>query len=242
MSNLDDVIRDGVLTVVPARGGSKGIPRKNLQELDGKPLVAHQILTAINATTAGTPIVSTDDDEIAAVAQEYGAIVPFKRPCELSIDDIPVIAAVKHCAEYIAERIDTPTHVVCLQPTSPFTRPTTLDAAIAKAVETGCDGVATIAKVTETHPYRTYRFEGDRIQPLEGITVEAPHQRQDRPDVYGFTGAVYVRTDDVLTAWDYDDFALGDDTRGVVQSPEEAFDIDTPFELKLARALCAYGE
>jgi len=231
-----------VLAVVPARGGSKSVPRKNLREIDGTPLVAHQIQTARSADEVNRTILSTDDDEIAAVGREYGAEVPFVRPASLATDDVPVIAAVKHSAEFFGDEGDLPTYTVCLQPTSPFTTAEQLDEAIRKARTTGCDSVVSVTEVTETHPYRAYRLENDRVKPLEGITREAPDQRQDRPDVYGFTGAIYVRKTELLLEWDGADFALGDDMRAVVQAEESSVEIDSEFDLTVARALAAYEE
>lgn len=231
-----------VLAVVPARGGSKGVPRKNLKAVAGKPLVAHQIETALGADGVDRTILSTDDEEIAAVGREYGADVPFLRPAQFSTDDVPVIAAVKHCAEYVAERGKKPAYTVCLQPTSPFTTVGQLESAVEKAQATDCDSVVSVERVTETHPYRAYRLEGDRVEPLEGITVEAPQQRQDRPDVYGFTGAIYVRRTDILLEWAEDDFALGEDVRAVVQTGDSTVEIDSEFDLRVARALATYDE
>lgn len=229
-----------VIAVVPARSGSKGVPRKNVRELDGKPLLAHQVENALEADTIDRTIVSTDDSEFAAIGRDYGAEVPFTRPDYLATDDVPVIAVYEHAVEHFTERDDRPSHVVGLQPTCPFTDPGMIDAAVKKARETGCDAVASVAEVIEPHPYNTYHLDGDRLEPFEGVTVEEPIQRQDRPDVYSFTGAIFVRTSAVLEAWDGEDYALGTDTRVVEQSERERLDIDTPFDLKVARALAQY--
>lgn len=229
-----------VLSVVPARGGSKGIPRKNLRLLDGKPLVAHQIEASVGAELTDETIVSTDDPEIAAAAEAFGASVPFERPAELADDDVPVIDAVKHAAEYWRDERATPTYVLCLQPTSPFTTSDQIDEGIRTARASGCDSVVAVERVTDTHPYRAYRLDDDRLEHLEGITREAPEQRQDRPDVYGFTGAIYVRRAELLFDWDRSDFALGDDVRAVLQEEESSVEIDTPFQLRTARALASY--
>lgn len=229
-----------VLTVIPARGGSKSVHRKNIQDLGGKPLIAHQIATSQSAVTVREPVVSTEDQEIAAVSKKYGAVVPFERPSSLAQDDVPIIAAVQHCAEYFSNQGSRPDYVVCLQPTSPFTEPQTIDRAVELMQTTSCDSVVSVAKIQETHPFRAYRFEQNRVRPIEGLTIEAPEQRQDRPSLYGFTGAVYVRKYNTLASWDYDDFALGEDIRGVVQTGKESLEIDTQFDMTLARALFSY--
>lgn len=231
-----------VVAVVPARGGSKGVPRKNLRPLGRKPLVAHQLETALAAETVDRTILSTDDEEIAAVGRDVGAEVPFIRPSELATDEVPVIAAVKHCAKFLLEDGVVPAYVVCLQPTSPFTTINQLDEAVSKALSTACDSVVSVAPVTETHPYRAYRLDGDQVYPIPGLTETEPLQRQDRPNVYGFTGAIYVRRLEVLLAWEYDDFALGQDIRAVVQHERSSVEIDTEFDLEVARALLNYEE
>ncbi|QIO24135.1 acylneuraminate cytidylyltransferase family protein [Haloarcula sp. JP-L23] len=232
---------DTVPVVIPARGGSKGIPRKNLRRLGEKPLVAHQIASALEAESVGTPVVSTDDEEIAAAAEEYGAEVPFTRPDALATDDVPVIAVVEHFLEHCLDTGVDPAYVLCLQPTSPFTTAAQIDAAVEKARSTRCDSVVSVTKVTDTHPYRAYRMADDRVEPLP-FTEEVPDQRQDRPDVYGFTGAIYLRQPNLLLDWDHDDFALGTDVRGIVQEGKSAVEIDTEFQLTLARALLAYQD
>lgn len=231
-----------ILAVIPARGGSKGVPGKNLRLIDGKPLVAHQIEAALSASTVDEVIVSTDDEDISAVAREVGASVPFMRPPDLAADDVSVIAALAHAAKYWHNEHGAPTYTLGLQPTSPFNTSSHIDAAVKKIRKTGCDSVVTIERVTETHPYRAYRLDDGRVRPIEGMTVTEPDQRQDRPSVYGFTGAIYLRQTELLLEWEGSDFALGEDVRAVVQSGRASVEIDTEFQLKLARALTAYSE
>jgi CMP-N-acetylneuraminic acid synthetase len=229
-----------ILAVIPARGGSKGVPGKNLRLLGGKPLIVHQIEAAQNASSVDEIIVSTDHEGIADAAEGAGAEVPFLRPEELAADEVPAIAAVKHAAEYFRDNHTTPEYVLCLQPTSPFNNSQSIDLASKKIRKTNCDSVVSIERVTETHPYRSYRLDGDKIAAIDGLTVTAPNQRQDRPIVYGFTGAIYLRRAGLLFDWNHEDFALGDDVRAVVQSGKEAIDIDTEFHLQMARAVVDY--
>jgi CMP-N-acetylneuraminic acid synthetase len=181
-----------------------------------------------------------DDEQIADAAREAGAEIPFMRPPELAADDVPVIAAFAHAAEYWREEHGAPTYTLGLQPTSPFTTSTEIDSATEKIRATGCDSVVSVEHVTETHPYRAYRVEGDRLKPIEGLTVTAAEQRQDRPDVYGFTGAIYLRQTELLFEWDGSDFGLGEDVRAIIQSGRSTVEIDTEFELRVARALAAW--
>jgi len=121
-----------VLAVVPARSGSKEISRKNLKELGGKPLVAHQIENARDASRIERTIVSTDDEEIADAGKEFGAEVPFVRPAELAADDVPVIAAYKHAMEWLDENYESPKYIIGLQPTCPFTLSSEINKAVSK--------------------------------------------------------------------------------------------------------------
>lgn len=231
----------GAVAVIPARGGSKGIPRKNLQEIGGKPLVAHPIENALNAETIDRTILTTDDDQIATIGKKYGAEVPFMRPPELATDDVPVIAALQHCLRYLLNECGDLEYIVALQPTCPFTLPSDIDEAVTMARDCNCDSVVSIAKITDTHPYRTYMLDGDQLVPFKDVTVDRPLQRQNRPDVYGLTGAIFVRRPAVLDSWVNEDFALGEDVRAIVQPEERALDIDTLFELKTARALYEFN-
>ncbi|WP_167837469.1 acylneuraminate cytidylyltransferase family protein [Halosimplex halophilum] len=230
------------VAVVPARGGSKGVPRKNLRTIDGQPLVSYQIETALAAERIDRVILSTDDEEIAEIGQKYGAEVPFIRPASLSQDDVPVIAVVKHALEYLIEENSRPTQIHCLQPTSPFTTPEQVDKAAVKLRNTDCDSVVAVERITDTHPHRAYRLEGDRIAPLEGITDETPNQRQDRPDTFGFTGAIYARKPKLLLNWDKTDFALGTDIRAIIQREESTIEIDTEFQLRIAKAIAKFTD
>jgi len=231
-----------VLAVIPARSGSKGVPRKNVRELDGSPLLAHQVKNAVEAENVDRTIVSTDSKEFADIGRDFGAQVPFIRPDEISGDDVPVISVYEHAREYFAGQSEEPTYVVGLQPTCPFTTTEQIETAVRKARISGCDSVVSVSKVTETHPYRSYTLSGDILTEFKGVTVDEPLQRQDRPEVYGLTGAIFVRRRSVLADWDGNDFALGDETKAIIQSNEESLDIDTLFDLRVARALCAYDK
>lgn len=230
-----------VLGVIPARAGSKGIPGKNLAELAGKPLLAHQIEHSRETSAIDRTIVSTDGDEIAQIARECGAEIPFRRPASLADDDTSVIAAYKHALEFFCDEGTPPRYVVGLQPTCPFTKPGSIERAVERIRETGADAVVGVTEVDpEQHPYRVYTLQGDRLRPFDDVTVDEPIQRQDLPAAYRLTGGIFVRHRSVLQEWRGDSFGLGGDTRVVRQGQREAIDIDTPFELRLARALCHY--
>ncbi len=227
------------LCVIPARGGSKGIPRKNIRILGGKPLIGHVITAALESAAFDKVVLSTDDDEIATVARrEYPEIeVPFKRDAALADDKTPLPAVSCDALEYFAdEAFDA---VFSLQPTNPFTRPETLRRAVELINYPGVDSVVSVSKIVHQHPFRAYKLDPERlwVTPLTEYTKESFPQKQDRPDAYGFTGALYGRRSYLFQDWPLEGFVLGDRVAGVVVSEEEGMDVDTPFDLEVCQAL-----
>ncbi|NPA07305.1 MAG: acylneuraminate cytidylyltransferase family protein [Chloroflexi bacterium] len=142
-----------VLAVIPARGGSKGIPGKNIRPFLGKPLLAWSVEQARAAVYVDRVIVSTDDDAIARVAREAGAEVPFRRPAELAADDVPIAHAVAHAAQWLADRGQRYDIIVQLEATSPFRYPGDIDRAIETLVTTpNAQSVVAVGPVTNDHP------------------------------------------------------------------------------------------
>jgi len=230
-----------VLAVIPARGGSKGIPRKNLKLLAGKPLIAYIIEAALKAKKLDRVIVSTEDKEIAQVARGYGAEVPFLRPLELARDEVSLIPVIKHAMEFMDELGWRADIIASLQPTAPFTQPEDIDAAVRKLVETGCDSVVSVESIERHHPFRAMKLSGDRLSPLTEYASEEYLQKQDRPPAYGFNGAIYVRKRKLLEKWAGKDFALGEDIRAIVMSPEKSVDINSPLDFLIAEALLKHN-
>lgn len=120
---MSDNARSGNVAVIPARGGSKRIPRKNIKPFAGKPMIAWSIEAALASGCFDRVIVSTDDDEIATVASEWGAEVPFRRPAELSDDHTGTIPVIAHAIGWLREQGETPTAACCLYATAPFVQP-----------------------------------------------------------------------------------------------------------------------
>src|SRR3954465_6185160 len=228
-----------VLAVIPARGGSKSIKRKNLVDVAGRPLIAWVIGAARAARRLDRVIVSTEDEEIAETARRWGAEVPFVRPAELATDTISLIPVVQHALtamDGLGFRADA---VVSMQATSPGLRGADVDAAVAKLEETGADSVATVLKVEHEHPYWAKRLEGDRVRPFSAETSETYLQRQDLPPAYVFDGAVFVRHRRLLESWSGRDFCLGADVRGLPLPAESSLHIDDPIHLEVARVVLA---
>ncbi len=167
------------LAIVPARGGSKGVPRKNLYPLAGRPLIAHTILTARRATSLERLIVSTDDAEIADVARAYGAEVPFLRPAEIAGDETPDLPVFQHALTVLGKSEGyRPDVIVHLRPTQPFRTAREIDEVVALLATTGADCVKSVRVVSE-HPYKMYRLRADRLVPY----VDTPERRRRGPDV-----------------------------------------------------------
>lgn len=222
-----------VVAIIPARGGSKGIPRKNIWDLAGKPLIAYTIEVALKSKKLDRVIVSTDNVKIAEIAKSYGAEVPFLRPIELAKDDTPGLLVIQHAVRYLENiegyKVDI---VVVLQPTSPLRNERYVDEAIEKLIRTRADSVVTVCRVKH-HPFWSFTAKGDRLYPFseKGITIS---RRQDLPEIYAVNGAVYAVRRDVL----FDQNSVfGRDTRAVVMPYEESVDIDDYFGLFVAEMM-----
>ncbi len=222
-----------LLAIIPARGGSKGIPAKNIRPLLGKPLIAYTIEAALHASALGRVIVSTDDPQTAAIAESFGAEVPFLRPAELGQDDTPTLDVVRHAlANLRTQQNYEPDAVVLLQPTSPLRRAADIDRAVAKLESTDADSVVSLCTV-EDSPYWMMRLQGDRVLPFVEDGREYT-RRQDLPAVYRKNGAIYVtRTDVIVNQKRF----LGEDTRGYIMDSESSIDIDTALDMEFAALL-----
>jgi len=225
-----------IVAIIPARGGSKGIPRKNIQEIAGKPLLAYTIEAAFKSKYINRVIVSTDSPEIAKIAKSYGAEVPFLRPPELAKDDTPGIVVVQHAVRYLETVEGYPVDiVVILQPTSPLRKTKYIDAAIKKLIESGADSVVSVCEVKH-HPFWSFIMKNDKLYPFieKGLTIT---RRQLLPKVYSANGAVYAVKKDVLFK---ENSVFGKDTRAIVMPREESVDIDDYFDLFMAEMVIKY--
>jgi len=167
------------LGVIPARGGSKSVPRKNLHPLGGRPLIAWTIGPSLRAKRLDRVIVSTDDPQIAAVARELGAEVPFLRPGALAADDTPDLPVFQHALAALREREGyVPDAVVHLRPTQPLRTAEEIDAVVDLWVASGADCVKSVRLVAE-HPFKMYRVAGARLHPY----LDTEERRRRGPDV-----------------------------------------------------------
>jgi N-acylneuraminate cytidylyltransferase len=186
-----------ILALIPARGGSKGIPRKNLLMLGGKPLIAYSILQAQESKRITRVIVSTDDDEIAEVARQWGAEVPFMRPAEYAQDLSPDIDVFRHCIEWLRDHEQyTPEMIVHLRPPGPVRRVEHIDEAIGMLIDhPDADALRSVSMATQT-PYKMWHFtpEGtmEPVLRLEGVPDSQSIPRQRLPIAYWQNGYVDV--------------------------------------------------
>jgi len=218
-----------ILAIIPARGGSKGIQRKNIKPLMGKPLIEWSIDSAKQSSCIDRIIVSTDDEEIASVAYELGADVPFIRPAELAVDATPGIAPVLHAIEQLPEY----DWVLLLQPTSPLRSAEDIDGIWQFCQYRGASSAVSICEVGK-HPYWMYqRNIEQRLEPFIMGRAEVT-RRQDLPPVYALNGALYLaRTDWLLIQNSF----IGSETLGYIMPPERSVDIDTPQDWRWAEFL-----
>jgi N-acylneuraminate cytidylyltransferase len=185
-----------ILALIPARGGSKGIPRKNVRLLAGKPLIAYSIDHALQSRHIGRVIVSTDDEDIAAAARAAGAEVPFMRPAEFARDMSPDLDVFRHALRWLRERENyVPELVVHLRPTGPVRRVELVDEAIARMLATPSADSLRAVSVPALTPYKMWRIENGFLKPLLTMPgVKEPHSmpRQMLPEVYWQNGYVDI--------------------------------------------------
>ncbi len=218
------------LAVVPARGGSKGVLRKNLREVGGKPLIAHTIVTGLAARSIDRLVVSTEDDEIAEVARSYGADVPFERPEALATDIASQLDVVIHALGVVEEVEAVPYDcVVLLQPTAPLRTSEDIDHCIAKLESEKADSVISFYRVEHGHPHYMYTLEGGCPVPLLKGAVSS--RRQDFPAVYIRNGAIYAVRRDVLVN---DRSFYGKEIRPYIMPYVRSVNIDTETDLSIA--------
>ena len=226
-----------VLGIVPARGGSTGIPRKSIAPLLQRPLLEYTADAARDSRRLTRVILTTDDEEIAAVGRAAGLDVPFTRPVEFARDDTPVLQVMQYALRTLeAEEGYIPWFVVLLQPTSPLRRAEHIDAAVDMLERTGADSVVSVVEVPhQFSPVSLLRLVEGRLEPWGGGATVT--QRQAKPTLYARNGpAVLVSRRDVLL----DTNSLyGTDSRPYLMTPEDSVDIDAAFALELAALLLA---
>lgn len=225
-------MKNKIVAIIPARGGSKGLPRKNIKPLLGKPLVAWTIEQAKNSKYVDKIIVSTDDREIAEISRKYGAEVPFLRPKELAMDESPTIDAIFHALEVLRTGNYNPNVVVLLQPTSPLRNAEDIDNAIKLFRDSDCESVVSVCEV-EHPPYWSFKIEEKCLRPLFDKRY-LRMRRQDLEEAYIPNGAIYVSTPQTL--YKYKGFYCNH-TIPYIMPVERSVDIDNEIDFMLAELL-----
>ncbi|MBI1975624.1 MAG: acylneuraminate cytidylyltransferase family protein [Candidatus Vogelbacteria bacterium] len=232
-----------VLALIQARGGSKGVPGKNIRMLGGKPLIAWTVEAARKAPSVNRVIISTDSAEIADAARIYGAEVPFIRPAEFATDDAKSIGLLRHALLWLEEHEGyRPDALVQLKPTNPLRTSAHIEDAIRLFKESSeTDAVITVRPVRE-HPYKTWkRTEDGRIEPFiqedyHHIKEAVKSPRQKLPEAFIQNSCVHViRPSTILEQ----NSSIGTNVRVVVMSEEDSLNIDTPNDFALAELLFA---
>src|SRR5438552_1205516 len=225
-----------VLGVITARGGSKGIPRKNIASLLGRPLLAYTAEAALAARRLTRVILSTDDEEIAGAGRACGLEVPFLRPVELAADDTPSLPVVQHAVVWFEERDERFDAVCLLQPTHPLRKAETIDACLALLEREAADAVVTMLPVPcHYNPYWVYfRSEDGSLRLSAGEDEAPPPRRQDLPAAFHREGSVYVTRRDVLMEGNS---LYGRRLLGYAVDATESVNIDCPEDLARAARL-----
>ena len=221
---------DRVLALVVARGGSKGIPGKNLRRVAGQPLIAHTLMAARRSRLLDRSVLSTDDPAIAAVARRHGVEVPFMRPARLARDRSHVIDVTLHALRWLDRREGyRPDWVMLLQPTSPLRTAQDIDGAIRMARQHGARAVVGVS-ASRRHPCLAKRITPTgTLAPFIDTTLQTV-RRQDLPPAYDLNGAIYLVRRDVLLAeksW------CPPAAHAYVMPPERSLDIDCRWDLRL---------
>lgn len=227
-----------VLGIIPARGGSKSIPQKNIRLLAEKPLIAHTIEITQKCDILNRTIISTDDNEIAEVARKYGGDVPFMRPKELAMDDTPMIPVLQHAVSFVEneEKIHVDV-IVLLDPTSPLRRVRDVEACINKLLNSDVDSVVTVCEVEHNPYFVMMELANDKLVPLIKNDTEIS-RRQDAPDVYRLNAAVYAIKRDVLMN---ESKIITDNTMAVMMPQDLSAHIDHAIDFEFVEFLIKKG-
>ncbi len=215
-----------VVAIIPARGGSKGIPRKNVKLLAGKPLINYPIEAAKKCSLVDRVIVSTEDKEIAETARKAGAEI-INRPAKLAADNVPTLPVLIHAVKELEKNGCTPDVIVLLYATAPFVKADYIEEGIKKVIA-GADSAVSVCE--DTRNYKLWKKSGRGYKPLFKKRVN----RQATEKAYRENGAFYIMSYDTLMKGNS---VTGKNTELVFMRPEESIDIDAPLDLALAEAL-----
>ncbi len=217
-----------VLAIIPARGGSKGIPKKNIKAVSGKPMINYTIEAAKECEYIDKVIVSTDDEEIAEVSMKAGAIVPFLRPDELASDEAKTIDVVMHAVEFYERKAERYDIIVLLQPTSPLRNSEDIQKALEYYIRKGEKSLVSVSEVTE-NPILMRQF-GENNELTKLVDEDSTVRRQDMEKYYKVNGAIYINSMKELN----ENTSFNDNVMGYVLPQDHSIDIDHPEDIVVA--------
>jgi CMP-N,N'-diacetyllegionaminic acid synthase len=221
-----------LLALIPARGGSKGLPGKNLRPLAGKPLIAWTIEQALRCPAIDRVIVSTDDPAIAETATQWGAEVPFLRPSELAADDSRMVDVVLHALDWDRANNQSWGEVMLLQATSPLRELLDIKASLARMDECRAEAIVSVCPCEHSPMWANTLGPNGRMN--EFLRMQTEGNRQDLPTYYRLNGAIYLaRTDYFRRCGGF----YGEQTYAVIMPNERSIDIDSPLDFELAEFL-----
>lgn len=228
-----------ILVVIPARGGSKRLPGKNIKKIGGKPIIAHTVLAAKNSKYIDRVAVSTDDPAIAKVARDYGSEVPFIRPAKLANDKAPTLPVVQHAVRFYENELKfKPDLIILIQPTNPLIKAEDIDKTIETLFKTKTNTCFTVTEISQ-RPEWMYRLDGKKpelfIKKGDGLKTRS----QDLPRLGIINGTVYAMKYNTLMKKNkiYDK-----NTSVHIMPKDRSVDIDDYFNFKIAEALINYNE
>lgn len=220
------------MVVIPARGGSKGIPHKNIIDVCGKPLIAYTIEAAKQSKYIDKIIVSTDDIEIKNVSLKYGAEVPYLRPKQISKDDSKSIDVILHTIDYFENNGERYDYIILLQPTSPLRTHLDIDIAIEKIINEAAHSLVSVCEVSE-NPVLMRIISENKLQPIVSFNG-SNLRRQELPIFYKFNGAIYINSVEMLLG---EKQFVNEDTVPFIMEQDKSTDIDNLLDLKLVEAI-----
>lgn len=219
-----------ILGIITARGGSKSTHRKNIKPFCGKPLITWSVEAGLLSGVLDRFVLTTDDEEIAAVGKAAGIEVPFMRPAELALDTTPSLPVLQHAVAWLRDNENYyPDYVLLLEPTSPGRQPFHIQEAVELIADSGADSVCALGQVPGHHsPHWQFNLlEGSKIELFTGGSIKnIIRRRQDLSKTYFRNGAFYLFKPDLLFA--AEPSLYGEDVRGYVLDGKYSLDIDTP--------------
>jgi CMP-N-acetylneuraminic acid synthetase len=225
------------LGLIPARGGSKGIPRKNIRPLAGKPLLQYTAEAALQTAALSRVILSTDDPEIAEVGKQCGLDVPFLRPADLAKDDTPTLAVIQHVLRWLEETGEPYDAICLLQPTNPFRPAAVIEACIQLFLDKKADSVFTVLPVPHQYnPHWVYFSKDDGSLVLSTGEPQPIPRRQALPPAFHREGSVYIARRDVVLL---QNSLYGEKSFGYLMDPGKSVNLDTMADWERAEQLLA---